>query len=147
MNYLASIVVVILVGTLYPAVVYCAAAAETAGAVLAKLNKLPAEQRQKALIEKAKTEGEVAFYSSLQAQQIDPFIRVFQKRYPFIKVNPYRGIRQSPGDQDSNGDERGKSLVRRHQRFLRAGIRDQKDRRHRPLSVAAARLFQCAEQG
>jgi iron(III) transport system substrate-binding protein len=90
MNYLASVVVVILVGTLYPAVVYCAAAAETAGAVLAKLNKLPAEQRQKALIEKAKTEGEVAFYSSLQAQQIDPFIRVFQKRYPFIKVNPYR---------------------------------------------------------
>jgi iron(III) transport system substrate-binding protein len=90
MNYLASIMAVILVGTVYPPVVYCGAAAETAGAVLAKLNKLPAEQRQKALMEKAKTEGEVAFYSSLQAQQIDPFIRVFQKRYPFVKVNPYR---------------------------------------------------------
>jgi len=69
---------------------YAGAAAETAGAVVAKLNKLPAEQRQQALIENAKTEGEVAFYSSLQAQQIDPFIRVFQKRYPFVKVNPYR---------------------------------------------------------
>jgi iron(III) transport system substrate-binding protein len=90
MNYLASIMAVLLVGTVYPPVVYCGAAAETAGAVLAKLNKLPAEQRQKTLMEKAKTEGEVAFYSSLQAQQIDPFIRVFQKRYPFIKVNPYR---------------------------------------------------------
>jgi iron(III) transport system substrate-binding protein len=90
MNYLASIMVVILVGTVYPPAAYSGAAAETAGAVLAKLNKLPAEQRQKALIEKAKTEGEVAFYSSLQAQQIDPFIRVFQKRYPFVKVNPYR---------------------------------------------------------
>ena len=90
MNYFASIMVVILVGTVYPPAAYCGAAAETAGAVLAKLNKLPAEQRQKALMEKAKTEGEVAFYSSLQAQQIDPFIRVFQKRYPFVKVNPYR---------------------------------------------------------
>ena len=45
---------------------------------------------RKHLVEKAKAEGEVAFYSSLQAQQIDPFIQVFQKRYPFIKVNPYR---------------------------------------------------------
>ena len=63
---------------------------ETAGQVLAKLNNLAPEQRQKTLVEKARAEGEVAFYSSLQAQQIDPFIRVFQKRYPFIKVNPYR---------------------------------------------------------
>jgi iron(III) transport system substrate-binding protein len=66
------------------------AATETAGSVLAKLNKLPAEQRQKTLAEKARAEGEVSFYSSLQAQQIDPFVQVFRKRYPFIKVNPYR---------------------------------------------------------
>jgi iron(III) transport system substrate-binding protein len=90
MTYLASILVVILVGTVYPRSAYCGAAAETAGSVLAKVNKLPPDQRQKTLIEKAKAEGEVAFYSSLQAQQIDPFIRVFQKRYPFVKVNPYR---------------------------------------------------------
>ena len=66
------------------------AATETAGSVLAKVNKLLPEQRQKTLVEKARAEGEVSFYSSLQAQQIDPFIRVFQKRYPFVKVNPYR---------------------------------------------------------
>ena len=66
------------------------APADTAGSVLAKINKLPPEQRQKTLVEKAKAEGEVSFYSSLQAQQIDPFIQVFRKRYPFIKVNPYR---------------------------------------------------------
>jgi iron(III) transport system substrate-binding protein len=70
--------------------VFAGAAAETAGSLLAKINKLPPEQRQKTLVEKAKTEGEVSFYSSLQAQQIEPFIRVFQKRYPFIRVNPYR---------------------------------------------------------
>jgi iron(III) transport system substrate-binding protein len=66
------------------------AAMETAGSVLAKINKAPADQRQKILTERAKNEGEVSFYSSLQAQQIDPFIQVFRKRYPFIKVNPYR---------------------------------------------------------
>jgi hypothetical protein len=70
--------------------VYSGAAPENAGQILARLNKLPSEQRQKQLVEKAKAEGEVSFYSSLQAQQIEPFIRVFQKRYPFIKVNPYR---------------------------------------------------------
>ena len=32
----------------------------------------------------------MSFYSSLQAQQIDPFIQAFLKRYPFVKVNPYR---------------------------------------------------------
>jgi len=73
-----------------PARALAGAASETAGAILARLNKLPPEQRQKILVEKAKTEGEVAFYSSLQAQQIEPFIQVFRKRYPFIKVNPYR---------------------------------------------------------
>ncbi len=57
---------------------------------LAKLGKLAPEQRQKTLVEKAKAEGEVSFYSSLQAQQIDPFIQLFRKRYPFVKVNPYR---------------------------------------------------------
>jgi iron(III) transport system substrate-binding protein len=72
------------------AATYAAAPAETSGAILARLNKLPAEQRQKQLIERAKAEGEVSFYSSLQAQQIEPFTRLFQKRYPFIKVNPYR---------------------------------------------------------
>jgi len=67
-----------------------ATATETAGQVLAKLNNITPEQRQKTLVEKAKAEGEVAFYSSLQAQQIDPFIQAFRKRYPFVKVNPYR---------------------------------------------------------
>ena len=70
--------------------IHAAGAAESAGQVLARVNKLPAAERQKTLVEKAKAEGEVTFYSSLQAQQIDPFIQLFRKRYPFIKVNPYR---------------------------------------------------------
>ena len=91
MNYFASILATLVLATsLYPPSAYSGAAPETTGQILAKLSKLPPDQRQKQLIEKAKAEGEVAFYSSLQAQQIDPFIRVFQKRYPFVRVNPYR---------------------------------------------------------
>jgi iron(III) transport system substrate-binding protein len=69
---------------------FAGAAADTAGQLLAKLGKLAPEERQKLLVERAKAEGEVSFYSSLQAQQIDPFIQLFRKRYPFIRVNPYR---------------------------------------------------------
>lgn len=65
-------------------------AQETAGAVLAKIAKLAPEARQKALIEGAQREKEITFYSSLQPPQIEPFSRAFQKRYPFIKVNPVR---------------------------------------------------------
>ena len=41
-------------------------AQETAGQILAKLNKLPGEKRQQVLAEKA-SRGEVTFYSSLQS--------------------------------------------------------------------------------
>jgi iron(III) transport system substrate-binding protein len=82
--------VFVILFALSPQLALAGAAPEPAGSVLAKINKLPPDQRQKALIEKAKAEGEVSFYSSLQAQQIDPFIRLFQKRYPFVRVNPYR---------------------------------------------------------
>jgi len=82
--------VVLLLTMLAGNAAFAGAAPDTAGQLLAKLGKLTPEERQKILVEKAKTEGEVSFYSSLQAQQIDPFIQLFRKRYPFIKVSPYR---------------------------------------------------------
>jgi iron(III) transport system substrate-binding protein len=63
---------------------------ETAGQILAKIEKLPADKRQAVLAERAKAEKEVTFYSSLQASDSEPFTRAFNKRYPFIKVNTYR---------------------------------------------------------
>ncbi len=63
---------------------------DTAGQVLAKLNKLSPEQRRKALIEGAKTEREVTWYSSVQAVQMGPIAKAFNKRYPFLTVNRYR---------------------------------------------------------
>ncbi len=63
---------------------------ERSGQRLFKLSKLGPEQRQQALVEGARAEKEVTFYSSLQAQQIEPFAQAFNKRFPFLKVNTYR---------------------------------------------------------
>ena len=90
MKHPVSIFFVLFMIGLLPLSAKSGTAPETAGQILAKLSKLTPDQRQKALIEKAKAEEEVSFYSSLQAQQIDPFIQLFRKRYPFINVNPYR---------------------------------------------------------
>ena len=67
-----------------------ASAQETAGQVLAKLEKLSVEDRQKVLIERARSEKEITFYSSLQTADAEPYVKAFNKRYPFIKVNIYR---------------------------------------------------------
>ena len=67
-----------------------ASAQETAGQILAKLEKLSAEDRQKVLVERARSEKEITFYSSLQTADAEPYVKAFNKRYPFIKVNLYR---------------------------------------------------------
>jgi iron(III) transport system substrate-binding protein len=66
------------------------AAQETSGQILGKLDKLSAENRQKMLVERARSEKEVMFYSSLQAVDADAYVKAFNKRYPFVKVNIYR---------------------------------------------------------
>jgi len=65
-------------------------AQETAGQILAKLEKLSPENRHKVLVERARNEKEVTFYSSLQTTDAEPYVKAFNKRYPFIKVNIYR---------------------------------------------------------
>jgi iron(III) transport system substrate-binding protein len=63
---------------------------DTAGQLLARINKLTPEKRRDLLAEKAKAEGEVTFYSSMSVSQIETLSKAFNNRYPFIKVNTYR---------------------------------------------------------
>ena len=65
-------------------------AKETAGQILAKLNELSPEKRKKLLIEGAKKEGEVTIYTSMRQDQASPFLKTFNNRFPFLKVNMYR---------------------------------------------------------
>lgn len=63
---------------------------DTAGQLLARINKLTPEKRREALAENAKAEKEVTFYSSMSVAQMETLSKAFSNRYPFIKVNPYR---------------------------------------------------------
>jgi iron(III) transport system substrate-binding protein len=60
-------------------------------AVLLLLAAAAVDSRAASVEELAKKEGEVVFYSSLNNEQIVTFRDAFQKKYPSIKVEFYRG--------------------------------------------------------
>ena len=60
-------------------------------ALLAEINKLPPEARQKRLEEGARHEGSFRFYSVSNAELISAHIKGFTSRYPFIKAEYWRG--------------------------------------------------------
>jgi iron(III) transport system substrate-binding protein len=55
-------------------------------ALLADINRKPAEQRLKTLMEGAKKEGIVYYYGSINAPDNDQLMRAFTKQYPFMEV-------------------------------------------------------------
>src|SRR5262245_21004732 len=59
--------------------------------LLTDINRKPAEQRLKSLMEGAKKEGIVYHYGSINAPDNDELTRAFNKQYPFVEV---RYIRQ-----------------------------------------------------
>ena len=88
-----------------------AIAQDIAGTVLAKLAKLSPEARQKTLVDGARAEKEVTFYSSLQLPQVEPFAQAFQKRHPFLKVNAARISGSKAVVRIQSEMNAGKSLV------------------------------------
>jgi iron(III) transport system substrate-binding protein len=50
-----------------------------------------ARGQSKEVIEGAKKEGKIVFYTSFTLQEIDQVIAPFSKKYPFLKVDPFRG--------------------------------------------------------
>jgi iron(III) transport system substrate-binding protein len=65
--------------------------AEDVSLLLAKINKLPKEQREKALIEGAKKEGKLMFYGNWARDELEQLTNPFMQQYPFIEVLIYRG--------------------------------------------------------
>lgn len=59
---------------------------ETAEETLAKLNRLPAAERQAALVKEAKKEGAVIWYAPMNRDSLREFTAAFEADYPFIKV-------------------------------------------------------------
>ena len=56
------------------------------GLLLAQINGKPAEERQKLLVENARQEGTVTFYSATNFRDTQEIVAAFNKHYPFIKV-------------------------------------------------------------
>ena len=118
-----------------------ASAQETAGQVLAKLEKLSAESRQKVLVERAKTEKEVTFYSSLQTADAEPYVKTFNKRYPFIKVNIYRISGQKQVIMIQSEFNAGRHAFDITNASAAQALWDQEDRRVGPLPEPPTAIF------
>ncbi|HEX2385603.1 MAG TPA: extracellular solute-binding protein [Candidatus Binatia bacterium] len=61
------------------------------GLVIAGAWTAPARGQTKDVVEGAKKEGKVVFYTSLTLQEIEQVVFPFLKKYPFLKVDPFRG--------------------------------------------------------
>src|SRR5713226_6719326 len=64
--------------------------AVTVEETLDRLNRLPASERQAALEGGARKEGRVVFYTTFNAADLQDLKRLFEQRYPFLKLEPFR---------------------------------------------------------
>ncbi len=69
-----------------PAPALSAAAEKSVEELLDNINRLPSLERQKGLVEGAKKEGELVWYSTMNREHSSEFIREFEKEHPYIKI-------------------------------------------------------------
>jgi iron(III) transport system substrate-binding protein len=62
----------------------------TADEILRRYNKLTPNEREKALVKGAEAERELVVYGAMQAEELTQLTKVFNKRYPFLKLNASR---------------------------------------------------------
>ena len=65
--------------------------AQSAASILKQYGGLRGKEREQKLSDSAKKEGRVIVYSFTAVDQLTPLLEEFQKRYPFIKTEHYRG--------------------------------------------------------
>jgi iron(III) transport system substrate-binding protein len=57
---------------------------------LDKLNRLPASERQTAMEREARKESRVVFYTTFNVADLQDLKRLFEQRYPFVTLEPFR---------------------------------------------------------
>ncbi len=67
------------------------AQAKNAEEIWKRLERLPAAEREKKLIEGSKAEGELLWYTNTGIDNANNYIRAFKKAYPFINAKVWRG--------------------------------------------------------
>ena len=66
------------------------AMAQTSEDLWKSLEKLPAAEREKKLLEGARKEGEMVWYTNSGIENATRYIQAFKKKYPFINANFWR---------------------------------------------------------
>jgi iron(III) transport system substrate-binding protein len=66
------------------------ASAQPAEEIWKSLEKLPAAEREKKLIDGAKSEGEMLWYTNSGVENANRYIQAFKKKYPFINATFWR---------------------------------------------------------
>lgn len=75
------------------------------------LEKLPAAEREKKLIEGAKKEGEMVWYTNSGIENATRYIQAFRKKYPFINANFWRSKTRQVTQRVVSEANAGKHLV------------------------------------
>ena len=88
MNRLAIVLVAAVVFSLPPGASISAAASPEE--IWKSLEKLPAAEREKKLIEGAKSEGEMVWYTNTGLENANRYIQAFKKAYPFTNPKVWR---------------------------------------------------------
>ncbi len=79
--------VILFFSTMFPIAKGTAASVEE---TLDRLNRLPASERQAALEGGAGKEGRIVFYTTFNVADLQDLRRLFEQRYPFLKLEPFR---------------------------------------------------------
>ena len=67
------------------------AGAQTVEELLERINRLPASERQQRLADGARKEGELVWYSTMNRENSQELIGLFQKEHPYVQVRLLNG--------------------------------------------------------
>jgi len=83
-------VIIVAAFTVFSPALFNVAAAPSPEEIWTSLEKLPAAEREKKLVEGAKKEGEMVWYTNSGIENATRYIQAFRKNYPFINANFWR---------------------------------------------------------
>ena len=69
----------------------CPVGAQNVEELLDKINRLPATERQQRLVDGARKEGELVWYSTMNRENSQELINLFQKDHPYVRVKLLNG--------------------------------------------------------
>ncbi|HYA27766.1 MAG TPA: extracellular solute-binding protein [Acidobacteriota bacterium] len=108
---MALLIEILLLGLCALPTLLSAAPAPTPEEIWKSLEKLPGAEREKKLVEGAKKEGEMLWYTNSGIENATRYIQVFKKNYPFINAQVWRAKTRQVTQRAIQEAAAGKNLV------------------------------------